>query len=141
MSTQLSLATRITIIIACALAGGCTSGHGAEYRAEYEQRKAAVLAATDPESEAKALRELGLWFRQRPYGYSLSTASQPGTNGVDLSRLQPGEPVELRVHAKSDYEPRAVGFTFVPRDKANLLLLEGKPRRADGQMPGSLSRE
>jgi len=109
---------------------GLWHGHGAEYRAEYEQLKAAVLAATDAGSEAKALREMGLWFTQRPFGYTLATASQPNVNGVDLARLKDGEPVELSVHAKSDYEPRGGGFTFVPKDKLNLLLLEGKPRES-----------
>ena len=128
----MGVAVRITIVAACALTCGCASmhgflaGHGAEYRAEYEQRKAAVLAAADADAEADALRELGAWFKRRPYGYTLSTASQPNANGVDLLKLRPGEPVELRLHAKSDYEPRAGGFTFVPKEKANLLLLEGK---------------
>jgi hypothetical protein len=124
---------RSMIVVVWALACGCASdglweGHGAEYRAEFEQHKAAVLAATDAESEAKALRELGLWFAERPYGYTLSTPSQPNANGVDLSRLKDGEPVELSRHMKSDYEPRGGGFMFVPKDKMNLLLLEGKPR-------------
>jgi hypothetical protein len=106
---------------------GLMFGHGAEYRAEYEQHKAAVLAAKDAESEAKALQDLGLWFEQRPYGYYLVAPSQPQrTHGVDVNALAAGEPVELRLHMDSDYEPREGGFTFVPKNKMNLLLLEGK---------------
>ncbi len=104
-------------------------GHGAEYRAEYEQHKAAVLAATDAESEAKALQGLGLWFEERPYGYYLVAPSQPErTHGVDVNALAPGEPVELRLYIDSDYEPRTGGFSFVPKNRMNLLLLEGKNR-------------
>jgi hypothetical protein len=134
----MNLAVRLIFVTACALACGCGgtrgfwSGHGREYRAEYEQRKAAVLAAEDAAGEAEALRELGRWFGRRPYGYTLRAASQPGRNGVDLARLAPGEPVELGVHARSDLEPRPGGFTFVPKDKANLLLLEGNPARPRG---------
>ena len=115
------------IICGCAATRGILYGHGAEYRAEYEQLKAAVLAANDPTTEATALREMGLWFKKRPYGYRLAAASQPNMNGVELTRLPPGQPVELRIHMKSDHEPRDGGFTFVPKDKMNLLLLEGKP--------------
>jgi hypothetical protein len=66
-----------------------------------------------------------LWFKKRPIGYRLSTVSQPGVNGVDLARLEPGEPVQVRLYMKSDYEPRDGGFTFVPKEKMNLLLLGG----------------
>ena len=124
----------LPLVIACTLACGCASvrgfmrGHGAEYRAEYEQHKAAVLAATDAEGEADALRALGLWFKRRPYGYHLSAASQPQHDGVDLNALAADEPVEVQVFADSDYEPREGGFSFVPKDKMNLLLLRGKPR-------------
>jgi hypothetical protein len=127
----MGILSRMITLAACALVCGCAaqrgfiSGRGAEYRAEYERHKAAVLAAPEANAEAKALHELGVWFNQCPYGYTLSTASQPNTNGVNSSKLRPGEPVELRLHAKSDYEPRRGGFTFVPKEPANLLLLAG----------------
>lgn len=126
------IAAPFIVIALCVLACGCAPlngvlfGRGAEYRAEFEQHKAAILAADDAESEAKALRELGVWFKHRPYGYTLFAASQPQTNGVNVTRLEPGEPVEVRVHARSDYEPREGGFVFIPKDKMNLLLLKGK---------------
>src|SRR5215217_5774327 len=111
-SSSMGIFTRVTLSAGCVLVCGYAvphafvSGQGAEYRAEFEQRKAAVLSAPDADAEAKALQDLGLWFKQSPYGYTLSAASQARTNGVDWSELQPGEPVELRLHAKSDYEPR-----------------------------------
>ena len=138
MLSVMSLFLRLIAVSSCVAFLGCSSvgrvlfGQGAEYRAEYEEHKAAVLAATDASSEAKALRELGLWFRDRPYSYTLSTASQPNIIGVDLTRLRPGEQVELRIHAKSDYEPREGGFKFVPKDKTNLLLLEDNPIEDSG---------
>jgi hypothetical protein len=120
------------LAMAMVFVSGCASGNGAKYRAEYEDLKAAVLSATDARTEAKALREFGLWFRNSPYGYTLSTPSQPNINGVDLAKLQPDEPVKLRLYARSDFEPRGGGFKFVPRDKMNLILLEG-PSAGEGR--------
>lgn len=113
------------MLLPCLVVCGCAAlaGRGAEYRHEFEERKQAILAASDAQSEAEAMRELGAWFAKRPYGYTLRPASQPGANGVDLARLQPGEAVELRVYKKYDDEPTEAGFTFIPKDKVNLLLL------------------
>lgn len=124
--SRLALAVMLVSISGCASIDRILFGRGAEYRAEYEDLKLAVLSATDAKAEAKALHELGLWFKQSPYGYTLSTPSQPDINGVDLRKLQAGEPVELHLRARSDWEPRTGGFTIVPRDKMNLILLEGK---------------
>src|ERR1700712_5193189 len=111
----------IVVLIHCA---GCASlfgpGHAAEFRAEYEQLKAAILAAPDAPSEDGAMRDLGQWFKARPYGYTLRAAGQPNANGIHLDRLQPGESVTLDLHMRADSEPRPGGFTFVPKDKENL---------------------
>jgi hypothetical protein len=120
--------TRLCIVLPICIATLSCTAHAPESRAQYEQLKSAILAAPDPAAEARAIDNLGHWFKTSPYGYTLSAQSQPGLNGLDISKLEPGQPVELSLHASSDYEPRPGGFTFVPRDKKNLLLLEGGKR-------------
>mgnify|MGYP001562337055 FL=1 len=124
--------TKISPVICFVLLCGCPttnafwSGHAAEYRAEYEILKAAVLMANTAENEAVALRDLASWFKSRPYGYTLSTSDYHRSNGVNIAELKEGEEVFLSLHAKSDYEPRSGGFRFIPKYKFNLLLLENK---------------
>jgi uncharacterized protein YceK len=127
----------IILIMIIASLSGCTSihgflfGHAAEYRAEYETLKVNVLSSKDTTTEAKALHEMGLWLKRRGFVYRLSTSSQPNFNGVDLEKLTSTEPVELHLYARSDYEPRSGGFSFIPKDKSNLILLEGIPTEKD----------
>ena len=103
---------------------------------EFEELKAAVLAAEDAQAEARAMRELGLWFRRRPYGYMLHAKSQEGGNGVAPESMRAGEEVEVLLHKKSDlFSPVMAQFTFVPKDPRNLILLEGRRASAGEGRP------
>ena len=105
---------------------GCAGDIG-PYRDQYERAKQAVLDAPDAAAEADALAALRDWARQGPIGVTLSVASQPENNGVNVDAMRPGEAVDVHLYAKSDYEPRG-GFSFVPKDKQNLLLLRRSRR-------------
>ena len=124
--SKLSLVFSFAFVCGCTSSNASWSGHAVEYRAEYEILKAAVLAANNAESEAIALRDLGKWFNIRPYSYTLSTSNYHHKAGININDLKCGEEVFLSLHAKSDYEPRSGGFKFIPINKENLFLLEGK---------------
>ena len=124
------LAAFLSIVSGCTSFNGVPSGKGAEYRAEYEALKRAVLSASDSKAEAEAMLELGTWINNRPYIYFLKADSQPKRNGIAINLLKQGEPITLYLHARSDFEPRD-RFVFIPKDNNNLFLLEGK--RKDGR--------
>ena len=117
-----------------ALVCGC-AGNGGRYRAEFERLKMAVVGAPDAAAEADALAALRDWSRRGPIGITLAVASQPENNGVNVDAMRPGEPVDVDLYAQSDYEPRG-GFSFVPKDKRNLLLFRRRGSSAsDRSLP------
>jgi hypothetical protein len=111
---------------------GC-GGNGGQYHEQYERLKTGVIDAPDAAAEADALARLRDWARRGPIGVTLAVASQPENNGVNVDAMRPGEAVEVGLYAKSDYEPRG-GFSFLPKDKRNLLLFQ---RGGSGSSAGS----
>ena len=130
------LSVLATVGLACVFAsvGGCRAlarrypvlfgrGYGAQWRMEYEGHKSALLSAQNEAEEAAALTALGAWLSaHRYFGYEVSTVEADGSSRLDLSALQPGDALRLRLYARSDYEPRD-RFTLNIRNPDNLPLL------------------
>ena len=127
---------RLLALLTVGLLCGCQvnpgSARGAQYRSEYEELKATMLAA-DEGSEAEAMRRMGEWLRTSPY-FALLTKEGSDDLTLDVTRLAAGTAVRFSLHARSDWEPRG-SFVFVPKNAENLKWI-GVQRSSTGVRSG-----